>query len=551
MSEHDTDVLIVGAGPTGLMTALELARHGVDHQLVERRTEPAPYSRALVLQARSLELLEMHGIADSLVRAGYLAPGFNFGADDRTPAMVEMYHSDTRHPYMLTLSQEATEKALRARLDEGGGSVRGGLELVDVTQHPDSVAARLRSTGGEEQILRARYVVDCSGAHSALTRRLGVVSTSGAFDGSALIADVLVDGELPRGFVSLHASSRGALALIPFQDEYVRVIAFDLTKLQVPHTMPLELDDVQDTIDAIVPYPLRLRDPQWITRFHAPFRLLESYRVGRVFFAGDAAHLFIPTAGQGMNTGLQDGFNIGWKLAQVCRGLAPDELLDSYHEERHAAGAATMKLSDLLFEVFIRQARSTAFRHLSTLFLGTALSFGPVQRRMSGRVSQTGVTYRNTALSKAQRARGRFRLGIGPGDRVPDLDLADFRGPDVRLYSLLRKPGYVLAGYTSSYRSRQERDRITALLRRTAERYPGIAQALLVLSEGLPAEGDVPSLVDVRRHFKEKLSARSGDLFVIRPDGYLAFRTTASAEHELGRLLTPWLVRADSRVGVW
>jgi 2-polyprenyl-6-methoxyphenol hydroxylase-like FAD-dependent oxidoreductase len=547
----DTDVLIVGAGPTGLMTALELNRHGVDCQLVEQRTEPAPYSRALVLQARSLELLEMHGIADQLVRAGYLAPGFNFGADDRTPAMVEMYHSDTRHPYMLTLSQEATEKALRARLDEVGGGIRTGQQLVGLTQQPDRVVARLRSTtGDDEHTVQARYLVDCSGAHSTVTSQLGVVSQSGAFDGSALIADVLVDGELPRGFVSLHASSRGALALIPFQDEHVRVIAFDLTKLQVPHTLPLELDDVQDTIDAIVPYPLRLREPQWITRFHAPFRLLESYRVGRVFFAGDAAHLFIPTAGQGMNTGLQDGFNIAWKLAQVCRGSAPERLLDTYQEERHAVGAATMKLSDMLFEVFIRQARSTVFRHLSTRLLGTALSLRPVQRQMSGRVSQTGVTYRATDLSKAQRGRRRLRTGLGPGDRVPDLDLAGMRGPDARLYDLLREPGYLLAAYTSSYRSRRERERVTALLRRTAHQYPGIAQAVLVLSEGLPADGEVPSLVDVRRHFREKLSARSGDLFLVRPDGYLAFRTTMSAEHELGRLLSPWLVPAATRTAV-
>jgi 2-polyprenyl-6-methoxyphenol hydroxylase-like FAD-dependent oxidoreductase len=550
MTTHDTDVLVVGAGPTGLMTAAELTRQGVDCQLVEERTEPAPFSRALVLQARSLELLEMHGISDSLVRDGYLSPGFNFGADDRTPAMVEMYHSDTRHPYMLTLSQEATERALRAHLDTIGGSVRGGLRLVGVTQQSDRVVARLQDTSGAEHTLQARYLVDCSGAHSTLSRDLGVVQKNGAFDGTALIADVLMDGELPRGFVSLHASPRGALALLPFQNEYVRVIAFDLTKLQVPHTEPLELSEVQDTIDAIVPYPLRLRDPQWITRFHAPFRLLESYRVGRVFFAGDAAHLFIPTAGQGMNTGLQDGFNVAWKLAYVCRGLAPVELLDTYNEERHAAGAQTMKLSDLLFEVFIRQARSAAFRKLSGLFLGSILSLGPVQRRMSGRVTQTGLSYRHTRLSKAQRARRELHIGVGPGDRVPDLELADSGGPDVRLYSLMQKPGHMLIAYTSSYRSRKERDRIAELLRRTTQQYAGIAQSFLVLSEGLPEDCDVSSLVDVRRHFKEKLSARSGELFLIRPDGYLAFRTAATDEHELRRLLAPWLVRADAPVAV-
>jgi 2-polyprenyl-6-methoxyphenol hydroxylase-like FAD-dependent oxidoreductase len=543
MTDYDTDVLVVGAGPTGLMTAAELTRHGVDCQLVEERTEPAPYSRALVLQARSLELLEMHGISDTLVRGGYRSPGFNFGADDRTPAIVEMYHSDTRHPYMLTLSQEATERELRTHLAKLGGKVREGTGLVGITQQPDGVLARLRDATGTEETVRARYLADCSGARSVLSHELGVAEKKGAFDGTALIADVLVDGDLPRGFVSLHSSPRGSLALLPFQDDYVRVIAFDLEKLEVPHTEPLELSDVQDTIDAIVPYPLRVRDPQWITRFHAPFRLLETYRVGRVFFAGDAAHLFIPTAGQGMNTGLQDGFNLAWKLAQVCRGYAPVELLDTYDEERHRAGEQTMKLSDLLFEIFIRQARSTAFRKFSSRFLGTILSLHPVQNRMSGRVTQTSVSYRRTELAKVQRDR-RLPIGIVSGDRVPDLELARTGGADVRLYGLMAKPGYVLIAYASSYRSRAERDRIAELLRRTVRQHPGIAQSLLVLGEGLPEDGDVPSLVDVRRHFKEKLAPRPGELFLIRPDGYLAFRTTGSDERELRGLLAPWLVPA-------
>ncbi|AQZ63435.1 hypothetical protein BKM31_19955 [[Actinomadura] parvosata subsp. kistnae] len=540
----DAEVLVVGAGPTGLTAAIELARQGVECVLIDERAEPARYSRALVLQARSLELLRLHGLSDALVRDGYLAPGFNFGADDRTPAIVEMYHTGSRYPFMLTLSQEETERALAARLGELGGSVRRGLKLVDAVQDGTRVLATLADASGERSTLSARYLVDCGGSHSVLSRDHGTTEEHALFDGTALIADVLAEGDLPRGFVSLHTSDRGGLALLPFQNEYVRVIAFDLAKMGIPPTEPLELADVQETVDAIVPYPLRIRDPRWITRFRAQNRLLTTYRAGRIFFAGDAAHLYIPVAAQGMNTGIQDAFNLAWKLAWVCRGRAPASLLDSYDEERHAVGERTRKLSDLLFRLFINQARSATYRRVSSKVLGLALATGPVQNLISGRVSQTGVHYRHTALSKAQRFPGLPKSAINAGDRVPDLDLADTDGPGVRLYDLMRTPGYILLGYASSSTSEAKKKAMLAELSALRQRHAPVLRCLMVLGEGLPCHGDVLTLLDAGRDVLHKLGARPGDVFLIRPDGHLAFRT--DDPRRLRDLLGSWLTPLPS-----
>ncbi|MEO3797380.1 FAD-dependent monooxygenase [Nonomuraea sp. B10E15] len=546
MTVHDTQVLVVGAGPTGLTAAIELLRHGVECVLIDERDEPARYSRALVLQARSLELLHLHGLSDAIVRDGYLAPGFNFGADDRTPAMVEMYHSGSRYPFMLTLSQEETERTLTARLHELGGSVTREARLVSAAQERDAVFATVTGPAGEQSTLRARYLIDCSGSHSVLSGAYGTTKHSTLFDGTALIADVLVEGDLPRGFVSLHTNERGGLALLPFQNEYVRVIAFDLTKMGISHREPLELADVQETVDAIVPYPLRIREPKWITRFRAQDRLLPSYRDRRIFFAGDAAHLYIPVAAQGMNTGIQDAFNLAWKLAYVCRGRAPESLLDSYNDERHTIGERTRKLSDMLFRLFINQARSAVYRKVSSKMLGLALATIPVQNLMSGRVTQTGVNYRHTTLSKAQRLPRPARGAINAGDRVPDLDLADGGGPGVRLYDLLRESGYLLVGYASSYTSETMRTAMLAELSRLQDRYAGSLRCFMVLGEGLPGSGEVPTLLDARRELLHRFGAKPGDVFLIRPDGYLAFRT--SDPGSLPPLLGSWLRPAEAEL---
>ncbi|SPL88152.1 2-polyprenyl-6-methoxyphenol hydroxylase and related FAD-dependent oxidoreductases [[Actinomadura] parvosata subsp. kistnae] len=368
------------------------------------------------------------------------------------------------------------------------------------------------------------------------------------FRGTALIADVLVEGDLPRGFVSLHTNERGGLALLPFQNEYVRVIAFDLAKMEISPKEPLDIEEVQETVDAIVPYPLRIGNPQWITRFRAQNRLLSTYRNERLFFAGDAAHLYIPVAAQGMNTGIQDAFNLAWKLSFVCRGRAPESLLDSYNEERHLIGERTRKLSDLLFQLFIKQARSTTYRKISSKVMGLALSTTPVQNLMSGRVSQTGVEYRHTALSKAQRFGGLPKSAINAGDRVPDLDLADDDGLGIRLYDLMRTPGFVLIGFASSYTSSRKKEAMAAELARLKDRYAGSLQCLMVLGEGLPRQGDVPTFLDARREVLHKLGARPGDVFLVRPDGYLAFR--ADDPRRLPGLLGSWLSTPVADSGV-
>ncbi|MBO0796679.1 MAG: FAD-dependent monooxygenase, partial [Ktedonobacteraceae bacterium] len=541
MNAYDTDVLIVGAGPTGLMAANELRHFGTSCRLIDQKPGPAEHSQALAVHARSLETLDLLGIADAFIKRGYTAPGFNLSVDSRRPIAIQLYRLDTRFPYILILPQSETEAILEEHLRTQDGSVERNITLQSVVQQDDGVIARVSDAFGTEQTIRARYLIDCEGAQSPIRRSLNVSYIGGKYQGVAFLADVKIEGDLPRGYISNFSSSRGFTIFLPFRDDYVRVIGLDFSKQHVPASEPLELSDLQETINAIVPMPITLREPRWLTRFEAPHRVLDRYRVDRVFFAGDAAHLFIPAGGQGMNTGLQDACNLAWKLALVCRDLAPESLLDSYHEERHAVGMQAMHFSDRLFAFVRRMADQPRFKQIAQNIMRVLMPLPPTQNLLGGALSQISLHYRHTKLSLSQQTQNLPRHAKHAGDRVPDLELAELEEPAVRLYELLRAPAYTLFFYISPQSPPEEHDRFIDLARQVQHSWPEQIHTYLVLEEGLPSDDiDIPVLIDVRRQFHTKLGAEHGSLLLVRPDGYLAFHSRASDAQHLHTLLGPW-----------
>ena len=544
-NELDTDVLVIGAGPTGLTAATELTRHGLNALVVDRHGEGVRNSRALTVHARTLELLRNRGISDELVRSGYPSPGINISVDTRNPAIVEMFSLDTTYPFVLIISQAQTEEILEAELMRVGGAVERSTTVVRVDQDSSSVTAYCRDAEGMERRIRARYLIDCGGAHGVSVKQLGVPSRGGRFEGVAMLADVRYEGELTKGFITNYASDRGVCLILPFKDDYVRVIALGFTKQDASASTPLELADLQETVDAIAPIRLHLHDPRWLSHFHAPHRIVDRYRTGRIFLAGDAAHLFIPAGGQGMNTGIQDALNISWKLALVIRGAAEASLLDSYHTERHAVAEQTLKASDALFRIFLSQAQHRLVRSLAPLLLRKLVARSAIRYRAAATLSQIGVHYRNETRSGRRRGRSGGRRALRPGDRLPDAEIVTTEDPQGHLHDLLAHSGFTVFGYISPLQSPASQRSVAARLSSIVDGYAATARAVLVRSEGLADDSDIPVVVDIKRQVRHRLGMTPGSVLVARPDGYVAFHAHVSGDAAadnatFASLMDPW-----------
>ena len=542
-----TEVLVVGAGPVGLMATAELARRGVGVRVIEKATERSPLSKALVVQPRTLETMDLIGLAEEFVRRGYPAPGLNVGlGSGKKPVSVEMRGLDTRFPYLLVLPQAETEEILEARLGEHGVAIERGVEFVGIEQSDDDyVVSRVRLSDGSEERVRSRYLIGCDGAHSAVRHAVGLPFEGTNHDSVVFLADVKIDGEeFVKSRITNFTSRRGFVSVLPFLGEYSRIFAVDFAKQHRAQDEELTLPDLQDTVDAIVPMKLTIRKPRWLTRFYAPSRQVPTNRVGRVFLAGDAAHAHSPAGGQGMNTGLQDAFNLTWKLAMVVRGDASKELLASYDAERHPVDARIQRETDMMLRSFL--LRNPALKAVRDLAARALIPLRPVQRRLAGDLSGIGVNYRFTKGAREDRQRGLPAGAIQAGDRVPDLELWDLRRPSVRLYELLREPGYALFVFASATRLGAYRRSLDALVRVVKDTYGGeVVRPYVVLDEGTPeaVEVEAPVLIDFKGQFRGKLGAGHGSVLLVRPDGYVAFHHIGNNLQALSMALSPWANR--------
>ncbi len=411
------DVVVVGAGPTGLALACELATGGADVRLLEERVDEPNITRAFAVHARTLELLDARGMADELLTRGVqvreVAP-----PGGRTLNLGDL---PTRFAMVLIVPQSGTERVLQARADELGVGIVRGAEVVGLTQDDDGVA--LQCAGGDT--VRAGYAVGCDGAHSAIRSHLGVDFVGKQYETHILLADVQLT-RAPQQTLTGVPNERGVALLIPFGDGWFRAIVWDRLREQAPLREPVTEEEIRDSFMRIVGHDFGMTEMRWSSRFLSERRQARHYRRGRVFLAGDAAHVHSPLGGQGMNTGIGDAMNLGWKLAAAVRGSAPPWLLDSYESERHPVGASVLRTTDAFNQVVL--GNSKVQRLLRSAVLQTVTRLPPTRRALAGRLSGIDIAY--------QRRRGDHRM---VGRRMPDIEC-----DGKRLYERLRDQKFVL-----------------------------------------------------------------------------------------------------------
>ena len=421
-SETTRPVIVVGSGPTGLLLAGDLATAGVPVTLVEKRPHHiSNLSRAFVLHARTLEQLDARGLADDLEAVG--RPLDRLRLFGRLTVGLESLPS--RFPHLLVIPQYEVEKVLERRAVEAGVDFRYETEVTGLSQDAEGVTVEVRGPGGAAGRLRAAYVVGADGMRSAVRDAVGLPFPGRSVIRSVVLADVRL-AEEPENLLTVNAAGDAFAFIAPFGDGYHRVIGWHRGR-NVPDSEPLALDEVREIVRLALGRDFGMHDARWLSRFHSDERQAPAYRVGRVFLAGDAAHVHTPAGGQGMNTGLQDAANLGWKLAQVVQGHAEPGLLDSYQAERHPVGRSVLRSSGGIVRLAMAKRPWTlALRAGLTAFLDAV---GPARRRAVGQI--TGIGYAYPA------PRGAHRL---VGKRMPDVRLAG----GGRLYEALRGGRFVL-----------------------------------------------------------------------------------------------------------
>jgi len=432
----DTDVLIVGAGPTGLMLANQLGRRGVRAMIVDRHAGPSHETRALGVQARTLEIYSRLGIVDRALELGKRATGANLWAQGRRMARVplgEAGRSLTPYPFILILGQDDNERIMGERLQDWRMAVQWNTELVALEQEPDGVSATLKAPDGSTRKVVAAWVAGCDGARSSVRELSGIAFAGAPYEHVFFVADTEVTGNMVPEEVNVYLWRQGFHLFFPMRGrDHWRVVGI----------LPPALRDQNDLgFDAVIPSlrgeagpGLSFRSCSWFSTYRIQHRSAVRFRDRRCFLLGDAAHIHSPVGAQGMNTGLQDAYNLGWKLALVVDARAAPALLDSYEQERMPVARRLLNTTDRAFRLVVSDSRLAGlFRtQIIARVAAFAMSRERVQRLAFRIVSQTGIQYRESPLSRsleelppeAPRAGDRFpwlRLKLRAGGPVEDL----------------------------------------------------------------------------------------------------------------------------------
>ena len=415
-----TNVLIVGAGPVGLTMAGELARYGLSVRIVDKNAARTDKSKALVVWARTLELIDRMGShwTDSFVSAGLKVEGANIHSGSEQIAHVDLTELDSPHKFVLMIPQSETERLLEEHLRTFDVRVERQLELSQFQATADGVSCTLDHSDGRQEAVEADWLIGCDGAHSTVRHQLGTEFQGSTLLNDWILADVHLDGIAGPPEINIYWHSEGVLALFPLENTRYRIIA-DVGEssgsIGEGNSPAPTLDELQRILDARGPGQVRVSDPVWLSTFSINERMVSDYRSGWAFLAGDAAHVHSPAGGQGMNTGMQDACNLAWKLALVAKGFSrPELLLDSYSAERsHIAKLVLEATGRATTMAVLKGGVKQAIRnHLASLILGLP----PVKHEMAELLSEVAVAYSESSLNAPGT---HFHEGPKPGHRAP------------------------------------------------------------------------------------------------------------------------------------
>jgi 2-polyprenyl-6-methoxyphenol hydroxylase-like FAD-dependent oxidoreductase len=491
---RDEEVLIVGAGPTGLSMAIELKRLGVPFRLVEKSQQGAQYSQALVVQARTLEQFERYGIAETAAKRGRPLKHASMISEGRTIISFSLDKIPGHYPFVLFLPQNETEALLIEHLESLGGRIERGVEMVSIKEKGNGAEVQLRSADGTVENATAKWVVGCDGAHSAVREGLKIPFSGAKVGLNFFLGDLELEGPDLLGDELRIYVHRGDIVFIArLKEKLFRVIAALHSEQDAAQDRQLKLSDFQEPMDR-AGIRLRATAATWMTPFRVSDRRAERIQQGHIFLAGDASHIHSPVAGQGMNTGIQDAANLAWKIAAVRNG-ADESLLKSYEEERGKVSEELLHNTSRVLKAVT--TRNVLLEKLRDALVHTVTQIPYVQDQLVGFVSETAIGYRDSSAVMDFPSLG----SVHAGDRMPNPELV-WKGRRMRLLDALSSARALLVGLDvdEPFRQRGLLPNADSLFFNSNDLQTGKEELTELLGEG-------------------------GVVFV-RPDGYVGFRGT-------------------------
>ena len=543
-----TPVLVVGAGPTGLTMAAELTRHGIPCRIIDKKSGVTDKTKALSVQSRTMEVFEDMGIIDEVLERGRIVSGFSFYNENKRIFQVASGELDTPYPFNMLYPQFETERSLYGHLNGLGVDVDWNTKILEL-EPEKGIKVKLQDADGNVESLEPDYLIACDGGRSFCRKALDIKLKGETFDSEFLIADLTLDWANPPMKDEWHGY---------FTDQgFVLIASLDGKNswrmvMEVPWDMQDESDtshyeqptfaEFQKMFEMLDPIPgLKLTEPNWISRFRIHRRIIDRFRHGNVFFAGDAGHLHSPAGGQGMNTGIQDAYNLAWKLALVYRGIARPELLDTYNAERYPIIKRQVQTTDAAFKMMLlRHPVSRAIRDRLASLLN---NIEPVLNRMEQRASMITINYRNSPIADEYRELPLYlgnpikeiaELGVWrdfgeaphAGDRAPDFAFSS-NGVEKRLFEIIQGTTHKLLMFVGNYDEPDFEADFKQRYSLLEQKYGEAIEPVLIHMNELPftVNSQISVIQDDDGELHQRYGAHSHCIYLIRPDGYIGYRS--------------------------
>ncbi|HEY0324132.1 MAG TPA: FAD-dependent monooxygenase [Pyrinomonadaceae bacterium] len=438
-----TDVVIIGAGPTGLALACQLIRYGVDFVIVDNKETTTPHSKAIGVQARTLEIYEQIGLSENLIAQGAIAEKARMvvGGEVRGELhLAEIGKGLSQYPYVLIVEQGKHEKLLYGFIKAQGGDVRWQTELENFTQDASGVKATVKKANGETEIIEAKFLVGCDGAKSLVRHSLGLEFEGSTFERMFYVADVQINWEFSHDALMVFLMRHNLLAFFPMIGEQRWRIVGTFPEEFAKDEGEVLYEEIEEQIKKDTELDLDITNVNWFSTYKVHSRHVNKFSMGRCFLAGDSAHIHTPAGAQGMNTGIQDGYNLAWKIALVLKGQAGEKILGTYNEERLVNADNLLKTTDRFFNLIASPEPVLAYlrTHVFPYIAGAAFSIDAVNKFVFPLISQTGINYRHSSLSEMEGD----DFKVKAGDRMPYF-LIDGQS----IYDRLRNPKFHLLNF--------------------------------------------------------------------------------------------------------
>lgn len=538
MTANHVSVLICGAGPTGLMAACQLARHKIPFRIIDKSASATTQSRALVLHARSMEIFKQMGVVDKILALGEICRGVTWVFNGKEVAHIDIIGDNlTEFPYVYCLEQSKTEEILIEFLKEHGCEVERQVELVDYAATDDLITAQLKKLDGSLEIITADYLIGADGAHSIVREKMRLNLEGSTYQQTLFVIDCQVKANIRPNEIYLIVSRLGLIGLFPMVQSHV-VEKDGCRRYRVLGVLPavdkdkaITFEEIQKNFSERIEMPGEIFDAAWISTYHAHHRHAKMFREKRCFIIGDAAHIHSPVGGQGMNTGLQDAYNLVWKLALVIRGDARDNLLDTFNIERVEVAEKLVASTDKVFymvaseSVLMKKFRLHILPHLlrlASFFISRAKN---ISRKIFSVISQISVKYPGSLLSK-NASYGKFsKHAPMSGDRFPFVAYHE-NGKQKNMQDFLCGTNFhcfVFAGPSGAVEENKKQDLLFYLESKKS----------CITTHVIPYHA---GLINVYR----ALGLTAG-YYLVRPDMYIAFRASSFDLQALKNYFTNFL----------